>query len=163
MITFDRYGFQGVVDGQGHTIRGLRISKPGGGGIGLFGVLGQRGTVRNLNVDDAAVVGRGGTGVLVGSNFGIVYRCSAQGDVAGELALGVLVGGSGGLVAYSESSGTVSGNQAIGGLSAICGCYLFQPVRRRGVRQPRYGGAGWSQYVRVRSQQLHYRDRHWQQ
>ena len=116
MITFDRYGFQGVVDGQGHTIRGLRISKPGGGGIGLFGVLGQRGTVRNLNVDDAAVVGRGGTGVLVGSNFGIVYRCSAQGDVAGELALGVLVGGSGGLVAYSESSGTVSGNQAIGGL-----------------------------------------------
>ena len=116
MITFDRFGFQGVVDGQGHTIQGLRISKPSGGGIGLFGVLGQQGTVRNLNLEDAAVVGRGGVGLLVGSNFGIVYRCSVQGDVAGELAVGVLVGGSAGLVAYSESSGTVSGNQAIGGL-----------------------------------------------
>ena len=116
MITLDRYGFQGVVDGRGHTIRGLRISKPGGGGIGLFGVLGGQGTVRDLAIEDALVIGRGGTALLVGSNFGIVYRCRAEGEVAGDLALGVLVGGSAGLVAYSESSGTVSGNQALGGL-----------------------------------------------
>ena len=116
MITFDRYGFQGTVDGQGHVIRGLRVSKPDGGGIGLFGVLGQSGTVRNLILEDAAVIGRGGAGLLVGSNFGIVYMCRVQGDVAGQLAIGGLVGGSGGFVAYSESSGTVSGNQAIGGL-----------------------------------------------
>lgn len=116
MITFDRYGFQGAVDGQGHTITGLRVSKPGGGGIGLFGVLGQRGTVRNLVLKDAVVIGRGGTGLMVGSNFGVVYQCSVEGEVAGELALGVLVGGSAGLVAYSEAEGTVSGNQAIGGL-----------------------------------------------
>ena len=116
MITFDRFGFQGTVDGQGHTIRGLRVSKPPGGGIGLFGVLGQSGTVRNLVIEDGAVVGRGGVGLMVGSNFGIVYQCSAQGEVAGELAIGALVGGSAGLVAYSDASGTVSGNQAIGGL-----------------------------------------------
>lgn len=116
MITFDRYGFQGTVDGQGHKITGLRVSNPSGGGIGLFGVLGQQGTVRNLALEDAGVVGRGGVGLMVGSNFGIVYQCRAAGDVAGELALGVLVGGSAGLVAYSESSGSVSGNQAIGGL-----------------------------------------------
>jgi len=116
MITFDRYGFQGTVDGQGHTIRALRVAKPSGGGIGLFGVLGQTGTVLNLILEDAAVVGRGGVGLLVGSNFGTVYHCRAQGNVAGELAIGGLVGGSAGLVAYSESSGTVSGNQALGGL-----------------------------------------------
>ena len=116
MITGDRYGFQGVIDGQGHAIRGLRISKPGGGGIGLIGVLGARGTVRDLAVEDAVVIGRGGVGLLVGSNFGMVYRCRAAGEVAGELALGVLVGGSGGMVAFSESEGRVSGNQALGGL-----------------------------------------------
>lgn len=116
MISFDRFGFQGIVDGQGHTISGLRVSKPEGGGIGLFGVLGQRGTVRNLNLTDAAVVGRGGVGLMVGSNFGVVLNCSVQGDVAGQLAIGALVGGSGGLVAYSSATGTVSGNQAIGGL-----------------------------------------------
>ena len=116
MITFDRYGFQGVVDGQGHTVTGLHIAKPGGGGIGLFGVLGQQGTVRNLHLENATVIGRGGTGLLVGSNFGTVYQCSVQGEVAGELALGLLVGGSAGLVAYSEAAGIVSGNQAIGGL-----------------------------------------------
>ena len=116
MITGDRYGFQGVIDGQGHAIRGLRISKPGGGGIGLIGVLGARGTVRDLAIEDAVVIGRGGVGLLVGSNFGMVYRCRAEGEVAGELALGVLVGGSGGMVAFSESAGRVSGNQALGGL-----------------------------------------------
>ena len=116
MISFDRYGFQGTVDGQGHVITGLRISNPTGGGVGLIGVLGQRGTVRNLILKDATVVGRGGVGLLVGSNFGVIYKCSVEGVVAGELALGVLVGGSAGLIAYSESSGTVSGNQAIGGL-----------------------------------------------
>ena len=116
MVTLDRYGFQGVIDGAGHAIRGLRISRPGGSGIALVGVLGAQGTVRNLALEDAVVIGRGGVALLVGSNFGMVYRCRADGEVAGELALGVLVGGSGGLVAYSESSGTVSGNQAVGGL-----------------------------------------------
>lgn len=116
MVTLDRFGFQGVIDGGGHTIRGLRISRPGGSGIGLIGVLGAQGTVRNLALEDAVVIGRGGVALLVGSNFGMVYRCRAEGEVAGELALGVLVGGSGGLVAFSESSGTVSGNQAVGGL-----------------------------------------------
>ena len=116
MITLDRYGFQGVIDGRGHTIRGLRISRPGGGGIGLLGVLGAQGTVRDLMLEDALVIGRGGAALLVGSNFGIVFRCRAEGEVAGDLALGILVGGSGGLVAFSESSGTVSGNQALGGL-----------------------------------------------
>lgn len=116
MVTLDRFGFQGVIDGGGHTIRGLRISRPGGSGIGLIGVLGARGTVRDLALEDAVVIGRGGVALLVGSNFGMVYRCSAEGEVAGELALGVLVGGSGGLVANSESAGAVSGNQAVGGL-----------------------------------------------
>lgn len=116
MISFDRYGFQGIVDGQGHTIKGLRVTKPEGGGIGLFGVLGQRGTVRNLNLIDAAVVGRGGVGLMVGSNFGVVLNCAVEGEVAGQLAIGLLVGGSGGLIAYSSAQGTVSGNQAIGGL-----------------------------------------------
>ena len=116
MVTMDRFGFQGVIDGGGHTIRGLRISRPGGSGIGLIGVLGARGAVRNLALDDAVVIGRGGVGLLVGSNFGMVYRCRARGEVAGELAIGGLVGGSGGLVAYSESAGRVSGSQAVGGL-----------------------------------------------
>lgn len=116
MITFDRFGFQGIVDGQGFVVRGLRVSKPSGGGVGLFGVLGQSGTVRNIVLEDAAVVGRGGVGMLVGSNFGIVYQSRAQGESAGELAVGGLVGGSAGFVAFSESTGIVSGNQAIGGL-----------------------------------------------
>jgi len=116
MISFDRYGFQGTIDGQGHVLSGLRISLPEGGGVGLIGVLGQSGTVRNLILEDAQVVGRGGTGLLVGSNFGIVYRCSATGEVAGQLAIGGLVGGSAGLIAFSEVKATVSGNQAIGGL-----------------------------------------------
>jgi len=116
MVSFDRFGFQGIVDGQGHVIRNVNISKPGGGGVGLFGVLGQQGTVRNIVMEDAVVFGRGGVGMLVGSNFGIVFKNSAHGEVAGVTAIGGLVGGNGGLVAYGESSGMASGDQATGGL-----------------------------------------------
>ena len=155
MISLDRYGFQGVIDGQGHAIRGLRISRPGGSGIGLIGVLGARGTVRNLAIEDAVVIGRGGVGLLVGSNFGMVYRCRAEGEVAGELALGVLVGGSGGMVAFSESAGSVSGSSGHRWFDRRCARRrVSQPVERPSVRQPRARGAGGPQHVRADSGQL---------
>jgi cytochrome c553 len=116
MRALGEFGFAGVFDGQGHSIRGLTIRKPAGGGVGFFGVLAESGVVMNLHLDDVTVTGRAGTGALVGSNFGVIFNSAASGQVDGALAIGGLVGGSGGLVLASRFTGSVQGQQAVGGL-----------------------------------------------
>lgn len=116
MRALGEFGFAGLFDGGGHRLRGLRVDLPERGGVGLFGVLAESGIILNLHLEDVRVTGRAGTGALVGSNFGVIYRSSAQGQVDAAMAVGGLVGGSAGLVFASSFKGKVSGGQATGGL-----------------------------------------------
>jgi cytochrome c553 len=116
MKALGEFGFSGVLDGRGYTIRNLTISKKERGGVGLVGVLAASGVVMNLNLQTVTVAGRAGVGSVVGSNFGTVYNCRANGSVEGAMAIGGLVGGSAGLVFDSWFAGSVSGKQAVGGL-----------------------------------------------
>ena len=116
MRALGEFGFSGVFDGRGFTIANLTIAAPERGGVGLFGVLAESGVVMNVRVENASVAGRAGVGSVVGSNFGVVYRCEATGATAGAMAIGGLVGGSAGLVYDGGFSGSVDGKQAVGGL-----------------------------------------------
>jgi len=74
------HGFSGVLDGNGHTISGLNISRGGHNGdwntyLGLFGR--TNGTIKNLNITNATIT--------LGSNHGGVGRAGV-GLVAGRLA-----------------------------------------------------------------------------
>ncbi len=66
--------FNGVFDGDGHTIKGLKVSKTDiaeGGTFGFFGVL-YRATVKNLNLEAEITVGglsTGDAGVLAGTVY----------------------------------------------------------------------------------------------
>ncbi|MBL8200762.1 MAG: cytochrome c [Chromatiales bacterium] len=117
MVARDRYGFAGALDGNGHTLRNLTVNQPEGGGVGMFGTLARSGVVRNLNLENARVTGRGGVGALVGANFGYVADCQASVHVVGRLATGGLVGGHAGQVVNCHVSGEVSGQAAVGGLA----------------------------------------------
>lgn len=116
MKALGEFGFSGVLDGRGYTIRNLSVSKKERGGVGLFGVLAPPGVVMNLNLQSVSVEGRAGVGSIVGSNFGTVYNCRANGSIEGGMAIGGLVGGSSGLVFDSWFAGRVVGKQAVGGL-----------------------------------------------
>ena len=116
MMTLDKYAFQGVMDGQGHTISNLKIDRPDTGGTGLIGVLGREGVLTNLTIKDADVVGKGGTAIAVGANFGIVYKVRTSGKITGANAVGGVAGGSAGLVVDSHANSTVRGEKALGGL-----------------------------------------------
>jgi|GEM_PF-663857 len=116
MMTLDKYAFQGVMDGQGYTISNLKIDRPETGGTGLIGVLGRNGVLMNLTVEDAEVVGKGGTAIAVGANFGIVYKVRTRGSVTGSNAVGGVAGGSAGLVVDSHAYSTIRGEKALGGL-----------------------------------------------
>ena len=50
-----RHAFKGVFDGQGHTIKGLRITELRGDKAGLFGTMAD-GEILNLNMEDSRLV-----------------------------------------------------------------------------------------------------------
>ncbi len=138
------YKFSGHYDGNGKTITGLYINRPGTGNVGLFGLIGHTTnttdatTIKNLGLLNATVIGARGTGALVGRVIGnantLIKDCYATGGaVTGDAATGGLVGANnsyqetpGGTnnpviyKCYSNNSVTFSGNgtdnQKIGGL-----------------------------------------------
>ena len=71
--------FRGTFDGQGHTISGIRVCKSGSGttacSLGLFGYLGDGGTVKNVVLSDANIYGYQNIGGIVGYSNGTVTDC----------------------------------------------------------------------------------------
>jgi hypothetical protein len=114
----DGPAFEGWLDGQGHVIRHLRIIMSAGGGCGLIGHVGLKGTILALGVEDSSAVTAGdGVGLLAGSNSGTILGCWAQGRVQGQYGVGLLVGiQEGGQIAYGYSEGVISGRRQLGGL-----------------------------------------------
>jgi hypothetical protein len=117
MNDLDKYGFKGGFDGRDHVIRNLTINAPDVGGVGLFGVISSGKVIRNVQLQNVRVTGRAGAGTVVGSNFGTVYNCSADGgSVDGKYAIGGLVGANAGNISFSHARIGVSGEMAVGGL-----------------------------------------------
>ena len=73
------HSFQGTYDGQGHTISGIRICETIYGdnakSLALFGFLGDEGTVKNVVLRDANIMGFDNIGGLVGYSNGTVTDC----------------------------------------------------------------------------------------
>ena len=116
--------FNGLFDGQGHTISGLS------GVQGLFGCIGKQGVVRNLTVasDLQAESYVGGVAVY---NYGLVERCVNTGDISNTdktSAAGGLVGANYGTVRRpGTNSGTISGHK-VGGMVGIHPTGAVNPV-----------------------------------
>ncbi len=110
--------FVGVIEGDGHSISGLRVNL-NAEGIGLFSAIGASGRAANLSLLSAQVVGIDSVGALAGISNGTIENLSFNGEVS---ALGDRVGGVVGLagapslIERSHSSGTVSGYGLVGGM-----------------------------------------------
>lgn len=76
--------FQGVFDGNGHTIYNLKVNGELSY-VGLFGYL-KNATVKNLNIDSADVKGRSYVGIIAGlaSDECNIMNCSVGGSVKGS-------------------------------------------------------------------------------
>ncbi|MBO4809930.1 MAG: hypothetical protein J5552_00015 [Prevotella sp.] len=70
--------FRGMFDGQGHTIRGIRIYSEDNY-QGLFGR--NYGTVKNVILADARIAGQQLVGGIVGNNWGTIEDCHVCADV----------------------------------------------------------------------------------
>ena len=126
----NKHCFDGIFDGQGHTISGINIS--GTGRQALFGTVGA-GTVKNLTLDNSTIVNTNNSlaaGIAANiSNGGTIENCHVTKSVSitGE-------GHVGGIVASTyinnisilgctsaASVKTNSSNYSVGGIIGMCG------------------------------------------
>lgn len=101
--------FSGTLDGKGYTIRGLVINSPSIylEPIGIFGYIGETGTVKNLKVLDASVHGYQRVGIIAGYNKGTIEDCMVSGTVSSEkIITGGIAGVNGGV--NMKQTGTIN-------------------------------------------------------
>ena len=133
----DNAYYTATFDGRGHTISNLYINRSGTDNVGLFGVLGTGGNVRNLRIEGGSVTGDGlNIGGLVGYNDfgGTISACYATGNASGGGIVGGLVGRSYGTISACYATGDATGTgDYVGGLvgrntGTISACYASGSV-----------------------------------
>lgn len=87
---FDPIAFDGTVEGNGHTIRGLVINRPSQDKVALFASM--NGTVRNLTLADASIRGHDYVGALAGYSVGTMSGIHVTGTFTGRSFVGALAG-----------------------------------------------------------------------
>ncbi len=108
--------FNGSLDGDGRTITGLYIDRPGQDHVGLFGYL-EDAEVHDLELEDASIEGRERVGALCGEcTSGSIANCTASGTVGGAYYVGGLAGVVGGALNDTATDVSVSGGRYVGGL-----------------------------------------------
>jgi filamentous hemagglutinin family protein len=59
-----------LVEGNGETIQGLYINRPGASNVGLFGYVGSEATIKDVDLNDSSITGNSNVGGLAGTNLG---------------------------------------------------------------------------------------------
>ncbi|WP_167859536.1 Ig-like domain repeat protein [Paenibacillus cymbidii] len=119
MITFVKHPFIGHFDGDGHTVKGLKITNRTTSNQGLFGVIGYEGSISNVALTDASIAtgNVGYAGVLVGFNSGTIKNSFVTGSVATQgMSIGGMAGFSSGTIQDSYANVSVTGANWVGGL-----------------------------------------------
>lgn len=112
--------FTGIFIGNYYNIAGVYTN--GSTNQGLFGYVGEGGSVSEVLMIDGLITGGTNVGAVAGYNKGTVsYSCNA-GTVEGTKALGGIVGYNAGAVKYSYNIGTVNCTSETGSqIGGICG------------------------------------------
>lgn len=140
-------GFNGVFDGQGHTISNLTITEEQSNalleqpernfpdrnicGVGFFYRIGKQGIVKNLKLENADVVlpseGKdqgASAGLLAAYCYGRIENVSVQGSIEGACEIGGLVGNLVGMDAVGTAENcfadvNVAGHTVVGGMVGL--------------------------------------------
>ncbi len=138
-IGYDAYSieYEGLFDGDGHTIKGLTITDEGirelykiedddqyglAFPIGLFSSVGKKGIIKGLHLEDVSlqipkcVI----AGSLVGElHGGMVLTCTASGSIEGNTHIGGIIGTGYGTISGCVNHASVKGNGTVGGVTGV--------------------------------------------
>jgi len=110
--------FKGVFDGNNHTISGVYIDATSDY-KGLFYEIPATATIKNLEITDSYIKGKGYVGVLAGRNRGKIENCKTAGSVHGTYYyVGGLIGRNNGIIINSHATVNVIGDyHSVGGFA----------------------------------------------
>lgn len=134
------YEFEGIFDGEEHTISNMYINSSNDE-QGLFGV--SHGTIKNVNIENSTIIGNAFVGGIVARFSGLIENCHIKNNVeikgSGRNKYGTYVGGIVGntdtntgrnnIIKNCSNAATISGEWLyVGGISGvmsgdIVGCY----------------------------------------
>lgn len=131
--------FLGTFDGCGHTVSNFVINKPDDNWIALFSQ--NRGTIKNLGVENAEITGNNYVGGICGynHNLGTISNCYNTATISGSKYVGGVCGYNGrgntsdGTITNCYNTGAVKGSNEVGGVSGsnigtITNCYNIGTV-----------------------------------
>ncbi len=119
--TSDYVAYNGTFDGNGKSVSGLYYNQDetvADQYIGLFGVIGEDGVVRNVSLENTYFCGRYWVGGIAGLNQGTISGCSSAATVETyqQKNTGGIAGESSGTIDSCVNTGNVSGIQYVGGI-----------------------------------------------
>lgn len=147
--------FSGNLDGANFTISGVTLRRSSTSHVGLLGWM-EGGSVKNLNLKNASILGRNYVSLLVGyANGATLTGCCVEGEASGD---GNYVGGIAGqayrtpIARCSASEVDLSAVSYVGGLvgenltgTTLNQCYATGTLRSSGNGATSVGGlSGWS-------------------
>ena len=110
--------FNGVFDGNGHTIKNLSIDLPNQSYVGLFA--NSKGIISNLQLENVQVTGKDYAGGLAGMAHGVIMNCRVTGasNIKGAMYAGGIVGYNKAKTADASTLNvTVKGDKFVGGIA----------------------------------------------
>ena len=128
--------YQGIFDGQNHTVRGLYLNDSQTNYVGLFGYVGENGKISNAGVVDSYFKGKENVGGVCGYGVHVtISNCYNTGAVSGSRYVGGVCGFSNsGAISNCYNTGAVSGSSSVGGVcgysnsGTITNCYFDSTV-----------------------------------
>ena len=128
------FSYNGIFNGQGHTISGLYFNNSRRNYVGFFGSTGRYSKISNVGIVDSYFCGFNYVGGVCGrSDYGNISNCYHTGAVSGSLSVGGVCGHhSYGEISNCYSAGAVSAtSNFVGGVcgtnssgSTISNCYF---------------------------------------
>jgi hypothetical protein len=119
--------FQGIFDGNNHTISNLNIDRPSSSAVGLFGYA-DGATFKNIVIVETTITGNGDVGPVCGnassstfSNCKVTATINAKGNTVG----GIAGSASGTFTNNKVTNTTINGNDNVGGIVGYTGNATF--------------------------------------
>ena len=109
--------YTGTFDGGGHTLTGLTVNQSRTDFVGLFGAIGEGGTIKNLKLTEVAIKGNAVVGAVAGISLGTIENCSAAGEITGDNNVGGITGTNDGIITNCSAVSSVTGSGSIGGIT----------------------------------------------
>lgn len=142
--------FEGTFDGNHHTISGLNFNGCGFHFTGLFGMLGKKGSVKNLKIDKFTITSNGNwIAPVVADNDGTISDVTVTNSqvISNGQSGGGIAGRSTGSVERCSSSGTIIGIGSVAGIvgysyGSIRDCHSDATVQRAGHLNDVYRDCG---------------------